>query len=538
MPFTSPPHNSSGSYINSQQGIDDEITQLEARIRSLKSARNALAPISHLHPEILQEIFFLVHDGSCPKGNGTLLVTWVSREWRELACNTTNLWTYIDFKHPEWIQIALARTKNCDLELSVEFLSPAHLSRLIVSSAFPLCLSNLSRMKAFALRCQTFRCSPIPDSRPEWTTPVPVLTKLELTQVTLPPHLFSGTCPSLQSLNLTACTVDWNTLPVFPSLKELSIIYPEQPTTLETVISILRGVGQNLEELKLFHGFVTTPEPDHQALASLGRVQLHNLRVFSMRNSNWNLNASRTFLSHISLPQYVNTFLHVRFWEETVIADALLSSRNISRWEIDRLVITTNNGADSRTIEITESDLDGNVIKMDGVDSNLMAVKPVSSQGFTTRFFVEEGRNVSVIRYFEGLGTIRNLSFDQWAFSEFIESLREQDILLCMALGHEGDLGGAMNQRKVTVGKSLISFHNLQVLEIFREGIRMDEYSLSRGDALILQKWLAWRNRLGLRLDKLVISGIIAPPSTWLHGLFDKLVAYFEVVDIEEDKSE
>ncbi|TFK69719.1 hypothetical protein BDN72DRAFT_767594, partial [Pluteus cervinus] len=105
------------SYLDAQKAIDTEITQLTARIISLKSARNALAPVSRLHSEVLQEIFFLVHDGSWPKGNGTILVTSISRAWRELAHHTSNLWTYIDLRHPGWIQTAVSRSKDCYLEV-------------------------------------------------------------------------------------------------------------------------------------------------------------------------------------------------------------------------------------------------------------------------------------------------------------------------------------------------------------------------------------------------------------------------------------
>ncbi|TFK60588.1 hypothetical protein BDN72DRAFT_743061, partial [Pluteus cervinus] len=81
----------------------------------LKFARNALAPITRIHPEILQEIFFLVHYTSEHKGLATLLVTWISHKWRELAHNTSALWSQIDFKNLEWVEAALSRTKNREL---------------------------------------------------------------------------------------------------------------------------------------------------------------------------------------------------------------------------------------------------------------------------------------------------------------------------------------------------------------------------------------------------------------------------------------
>ncbi|TFK69746.1 hypothetical protein BDN72DRAFT_959352, partial [Pluteus cervinus] len=95
---------------DTRRKVDEEIAELEARLISLKSYRNTLAPIARLHPEILQVIFFFAHDTSEPshKGKTALVVTWICHDWRELACQTSNLWSHIDFTHQEWIDAAIS----------------------------------------------------------------------------------------------------------------------------------------------------------------------------------------------------------------------------------------------------------------------------------------------------------------------------------------------------------------------------------------------------------------------------------------------
>ncbi|TFK69729.1 hypothetical protein BDN72DRAFT_767588, partial [Pluteus cervinus] len=106
-------------HVDARRRLDEEITQLEARLVSLKLARNGLAPIARLHPEILQEIFTLAHASAEDPAEMSLLITWVSHNWRMLAHHSSALWSYIDFLHVEWIESALSRTKNRELEFDL-----------------------------------------------------------------------------------------------------------------------------------------------------------------------------------------------------------------------------------------------------------------------------------------------------------------------------------------------------------------------------------------------------------------------------------
>ncbi|TFK67516.1 hypothetical protein BDN72DRAFT_770623, partial [Pluteus cervinus] len=107
-----------------RQKIDEEISHLESRILILKTTRNTLIPIARLHPEIVQEIFVFALRGSdySKVGSTALLISWICRNWRELAHRSTELWSHIDFLNPTWIEAVLSRTRQ--RELSFRFFVP------------------------------------------------------------------------------------------------------------------------------------------------------------------------------------------------------------------------------------------------------------------------------------------------------------------------------------------------------------------------------------------------------------------------------
>ncbi|TFK59206.1 hypothetical protein BDN72DRAFT_627718, partial [Pluteus cervinus] len=231
--------------------LDDEINQLEERIVELKRARNALAPVTRLHPEILQEIFFLAHYSSEHKGKATLLISWVSHKWRELAHGTSTLWSQIDFKNSDWIQLALSRAKNRELEISLNGLK--RIKNNLVP-LIPYTLAHLSRIRKLKITSDMGKKTrAIPEDTPEWLFPAPRLVDLDLRGLILPPNLFSGIIPCLQSLRLTLCRFDWERLPITRGMKKLSLhSAPINATaTLDNMINIFRTIGPDLEELEL-----------------------------------------------------------------------------------------------------------------------------------------------------------------------------------------------------------------------------------------------------------------------------------------------
>ncbi|TFK59675.1 hypothetical protein BDN72DRAFT_905630 [Pluteus cervinus] len=235
-------------HVEVRKKLDEEIDQLETRLIKLKLTRNDLAPVTRLHPEILQEIFFLAHYSSERKGKVSLLITWVSHKWRELAHNTSALWSQIDFKHPEWVEVALSRTERRELEITLD--GTSRRIRHNLGPLIPFTLGNLSRIRNLKITARYARISITADT-PEWLNPAPRLVNLHLRGLALPSNLFLGTAPCLKSLYLSSCTFDWEKLPITRGLKSLSLIYPHPLTTVDHMIKIFHFIGPDLEELQL-----------------------------------------------------------------------------------------------------------------------------------------------------------------------------------------------------------------------------------------------------------------------------------------------
>ncbi|TFK58261.1 hypothetical protein BDN72DRAFT_782324, partial [Pluteus cervinus] len=102
-----------------RQRIDEEIAQLNARIISLKTTRNTFTVVARLPIEVLEQIFVITarSAGDQGVGKGALFISWVCRSWRELALQTSALWSYVDFLDLNWVETALARTRNQPLHL-------------------------------------------------------------------------------------------------------------------------------------------------------------------------------------------------------------------------------------------------------------------------------------------------------------------------------------------------------------------------------------------------------------------------------------
>ncbi|KAH9959020.1 hypothetical protein BC827DRAFT_1090255, partial [Russula dissimulans] len=70
---------------------------LEDTLRTLKSHRNTLAPISRLPPEALAAIFSFVSSSALDESGHLrwIRVTHVCRQWRQIALNYPRFWSNI-----------------------------------------------------------------------------------------------------------------------------------------------------------------------------------------------------------------------------------------------------------------------------------------------------------------------------------------------------------------------------------------------------------------------------------------------------------
>ncbi|KAJ3556786.1 hypothetical protein NM688_g1832 [Phlebia brevispora] len=105
--------------------------------RQLRSEINSIAPIAHLPPELMSKIFEeYVADHwraiDCYKifnHYEWLVILHVCRGWRRLALDTPGVWTSIPPLRPEYVELALSRSRNCPLTmLSSPISSESHLT--------------------------------------------------------------------------------------------------------------------------------------------------------------------------------------------------------------------------------------------------------------------------------------------------------------------------------------------------------------------------------------------------------------------------
>ena len=127
----------------------DILNQASKAIRTLKTRRNALAPISrYLPPEVLSEIFAALKYALrlvLNKNMQWIRVTHVCWHWRSVALSCPSLWSYIDLSYPKWVLTMLGRSRMAPLvvkarifpSVKIEDLSFAaigHISRIFASS--------------------------------------------------------------------------------------------------------------------------------------------------------------------------------------------------------------------------------------------------------------------------------------------------------------------------------------------------------------------------------------------------------------------
>ncbi|TFK66999.1 hypothetical protein BDN72DRAFT_961330 [Pluteus cervinus] len=531
------------SYENARQKIDEEIAQLEMRIISLKSARNDLAPISRLHNEVLQELFVVVCRSSTRVGWSALILSWICRKWRILAKSAATLWSHIDFMNPPWVQEALLRTRNCALIFDLRAMSknPAHCRSMI-----PLCLGNLSRTKALAIRCSSFK-NPFPSpSCPLWTTPAPILVKLELNHVELPQGLFSGTCPSLRSLSLSYCSFDWDTIPAHAGMEKFRVDGPRNQTSLSNIMDNLRRMASTIKELSLSD--VLSPElsaSSSNPLPQETRLSLQQMKSFAFEDPNSRVVAS--LLDQISLPQKIDLYVGLRGGAEQFDAlRALVSCRNIQRWPVANVEIHVSDESVSIRIqedwiqdtqqrdECDENDKDLVTISVNTFGFpelssilplfDILPLRPIISLTFTGGYFYTH--DSALLNYFSSQGTVECLDIRMSFFPTLVGVMDQEVKDLEEGLGPGGQFIENLDEEQIESMRSQITFHQLQRLSI--HGHYQDDYRLSPRFYVSLQRWLVWRDRLGLRLKSLMFTDMNVLPDGEMFTLFGDVVEEYE----------
>ncbi|KAF8803469.1 hypothetical protein BYT27DRAFT_7195760 [Phlegmacium glaucopus] len=198
--------------------IDREIAWLEESIRSLKSRRNKLSPISRLPSEILCNVFSFIEDRTMVLDRSP--ETWinfsrVSQHWRSLALSTPELWTNIPIRYPQWAEEMLVRSTMAKLTMRIGLIYSTN-SRVL--DPIRLCLSQMIRVKEidiFETSGSTLEqlFQDIPKSAPQLHT-----LRLNESMPTGLPFTYSATISDdflsdtgrLQCVQLTKCKIGWD----------------------------------------------------------------------------------------------------------------------------------------------------------------------------------------------------------------------------------------------------------------------------------------------------------------------------------------
>ncbi|TFK69758.1 hypothetical protein BDN72DRAFT_857477 [Pluteus cervinus] len=502
-------------HVDAQIRIDEEIAQLEERIVSLKVAPNA-------------------------KGETSLLIASVSHAWRELAQHTSALWSYIDFQHPEWVEAALSLTKNRVLEFNLVYRKVSYSIPLI-----SLCLRNLPRIAQLNLILGHTQSLPV-SLTAALMIPAPVLVHLYLGGFSIPRNVFSGSFSSLQSLRLSSCAVDWDTLPVPPGLNQLVITDPGSRTTIDHMMKILQVIGPDLEKLRLQNVFSRPPIASSASGLHTFRFNRLGLLILSEDSPK----AIAVLLGHISLPTRLTIEIHIGIWQESNLIQALISSRNLERWPLDSLQITADRG--TVTLSLAES-LKASTFP-DGSDEKeengkqtyimfrirfgapsqvfpvlqLLPIHPIRAA-----FFIG-GSDTGILEYIGKMGTVQQLCIWDTFLDTFFTFIRRQFIPFQrtrLIPEKSEELDGPPRE---TAAQSILSFRNMFELQI--SGDRKHTLTgLTRQQVMILRDWCHWRKSSDLPMESLILSKMVIPSVKWVKELFGDLVRFDDVVEEESE---
>jgi hypothetical protein len=218
-----------------RQAIDADIESLKVSdresFRTLRQRRNALAPISFLPAEIIEDIFLRASTKRNDSRLAWLHVAHVCRQWRDIALNQPLFWSHINFTNLTLAGVVemLARAKNTPLHLEAvdaanrpwDDWDGARYDGLV--NELQAHVSNIRHLSLIGKYTQLFK-----SLRKLVTSPALTLEYLSLShldsevQVYLPDTLFDGIAPGLSYLELQHIAISWKS-PLLKGLRYLKI---------------------------------------------------------------------------------------------------------------------------------------------------------------------------------------------------------------------------------------------------------------------------------------------------------------------------
>ena len=256
------------------QSIDDEMKSSEENSHTSKCHHSALVPISCLPPEILIAIFSFMSPSISDEKVGYLSLIWVThvcRQWREIALNYPNLWSYINFTKltPAGITGILARTKMSPLYLEARI---TRRNKALIDNFERQLKTHLSHIRHLSI---SGRFQAVLD---RLVSPAPALETLSLSDSSfpfvsslsaVPDGLFHGTTPKLKCLKLGSFGINWKS-PLLKGLRTLQVWNFIDPPTLEDWLDALIEIAQ-LETL-ILHSVTPIFSVDYRPISEPRRI--------------------------------------------------------------------------------------------------------------------------------------------------------------------------------------------------------------------------------------------------------------------------
>ncbi|TFK61083.1 hypothetical protein BDN72DRAFT_965371 [Pluteus cervinus] len=258
--------------------VDDQIQTLRCYLQKLLIARNALAPIHRLPPDILLEIFAIFY-ARLPTWHdlSMLRLTWVSHHWRELALGTPTLWSDVSTPHLSAAKWWLARTGSAPL--SVRLLNVTKKVIVPVIPELQFILEQIHRISIlrYSQRSSDVFKLDIPES--VWEEPALLLDFLELKGVVLHGRFLSSV-PNVWNMVLRRCKFSWDAGRTnFLELTHLDIAFPQSTIPVAQLLGLLQRMP-SLECLVVIHVFATDDDQDTFVPSpTLQFPQLHTLKL-------------------------------------------------------------------------------------------------------------------------------------------------------------------------------------------------------------------------------------------------------------------
>jgi F-box-like len=214
---------------NLRRVINKKLRKLETSARVLKLRRNALVPISHLAPEVLEIIFsflFLPEKFEPSMTGGKrdrlawLRVSHVCHRWREIALNQPRFWSRINFNTLTLagVTCVLSRSKMAPLVLEAN-LSDVYWDWYRQDTFRKQLMDHISHISQLNIIADSLSLNSV---FRKLVSPAPILDSLSvivnnitssgmeiLTKIPLPLSLFDGMAPRLSILRLTQCEISW-----------------------------------------------------------------------------------------------------------------------------------------------------------------------------------------------------------------------------------------------------------------------------------------------------------------------------------------